>query len=481
MKKIDYIILCLILVVAFAFRLYKINTPLADFHSWRQVDTAAVARNFVRDGFDFMNPRFDDLSSIQSGLDNPTGLRFVEFPIYNAIFAFFYKYLPVLTLETYGRLVSALFSLIIIAIVYYFGLKESNRATAIGASLAYSVLPYFVFFSRVILPETPALACMFMSLFFLYKFFQHQGKKAYMHYALSILTFMLALLIKPTIVFYALASAYLFIRHYKMDVFKKWQPYVYVIIAAIPFMLWRMYIADHPEAIPANSWLFMHVNTFEGQRNIFFKPAFFRWIFYERINALMLGGYITFFFILGVIAKTKKFFLFSILASAMIYLLTFQGGNVQHEYYQTIIFPAIALFVGLGIGFIIENSKNFLHPVITYPVILVVFGLGFFFSYYQTKQIGFYNIPQDLINISKIIKTLSQPEDKIVTDRLGDTTLLYLADRKGSPMFYKDINQFKDENYKLLVTDNKEVIQKANAQNYRIIYADSQYTIFKLN
>jgi len=50
MKKFDIFILSVVLVVAFVFRLYKINIPLADLHSWRQVDTAAVARNFAKNG-----------------------------------------------------------------------------------------------------------------------------------------------------------------------------------------------------------------------------------------------------------------------------------------------------------------------------------------------------------------------------------------------------------------------------------------------
>ncbi|MBI2051881.1 glycosyl transferase, partial [Candidatus Roizmanbacteria bacterium] len=50
-KKIDFLILFAILLVALLFRWYKIDTPLADLHSWRQADTAAVSRNFVRESF----------------------------------------------------------------------------------------------------------------------------------------------------------------------------------------------------------------------------------------------------------------------------------------------------------------------------------------------------------------------------------------------------------------------------------------------
>jgi len=118
-KKKDFFILVSILVIAFVLRLYKINIPLADFHSWRQADTAAVARNFFKNGFDLLHPIYDDLSNVQSGIDNPQGYRMVEFPVYNAIFAFLYKLMPVFSLEIWGRLTTIIFFLIIFSVVYF--------------------------------------------------------------------------------------------------------------------------------------------------------------------------------------------------------------------------------------------------------------------------------------------------------------------------------------------------------------------------
>ena len=71
MKKLDFILLGVLLIIAFAVRLYKIDAPLADFHSWRQADTAAVGRNLERAGFNLFMPTYDDLSNLQSGIDNP--------------------------------------------------------------------------------------------------------------------------------------------------------------------------------------------------------------------------------------------------------------------------------------------------------------------------------------------------------------------------------------------------------------------------
>src|ERR1700733_9571220 len=81
----NYILLLItILVVGFFVRLYRFDNPVADWQSWRQADTSAVARNFVEHGFDLLHPRMNNISNVQSGLDNPQGYFFAEFPIYNA-------------------------------------------------------------------------------------------------------------------------------------------------------------------------------------------------------------------------------------------------------------------------------------------------------------------------------------------------------------------------------------------------------------
>ena len=477
MKKKDLLILLVITIVAIVFRLYKIDTPLADLHSWRQADTAAVARNFARDEFNLLEPKYDDLSNIQSGIDNPKGLRFVEFPLYSGIFAFFYKYLPILPIEVYGRLTSVFFSVILIWILYYFALHEHSRTAGIFSALIYAVFPFFVFFSRVVLPETTALSMMFISIIFIYFYLKKQSQNpAYL--VLSIIFYALSILIKPTSIFYSIAIGYLFIVSYKFDLFKKWQPYVFVILGIIPFIAWRVYIMQFPEGVPASDWLFMYVNTFEGPKNIFFKPAFFRWIFMERIGIAMFGIFLSSFFVVGIISKTKKYFLHSVFFSSLVYLFTFQGGNVQHEYYQTIALPGFALMAGLGIAHIIKMSPTFANKFLFYPTLIAVLLFSFFFSYYRVKD--YYNYPRDLTQVAKLIMTFTKLEDKIVTDRLGDTTLLYLADRKGAPAVYKEVDELKQLGYSYLVTDKKDFASNLKEKGYVVLVENDQFSLVKL-
>ena len=104
-------LLWLILFLALALRLHRVDYPLADWHSWRQADTAAVSRNFIKNGVDLLRPRFDDLSNVASGKENPEGYRFVEFPLYNWLHAGLAQNLSFFNLVAWGRLLSIGFSL----------------------------------------------------------------------------------------------------------------------------------------------------------------------------------------------------------------------------------------------------------------------------------------------------------------------------------------------------------------------------------
>ncbi len=480
-QKKDLLILGCIILIALVLRLYKIGAPLSDFHSWRQADTAAVARNFVREKFDIFEPHYDDLSSIQSGSENPKGLRFVELPLYNAMFAILYKIAPLTPIEVYGRITTIFFSLIIISIIYYLLLREHSRTSAFFGSLIYAVMPAFIFFSRVVLPETTAVAFSFLSILFLYWwYFQKRRLLSLAFLIVSLVCFSISILIKPTVIFYGLTLFYLFISRYRFSSLKRFEIYFYFFLSLLPLIAWRLYIQKFPEGIPSSGWLISSVNTFEGQKNIFMKPAFFRWIFYERLNVMIFGGFLTGFFIFGMLAKLKKYFLHFILLSSLMYLFVFQGGNVQHEYYQTVLLPPLAMFTGIGIALLIQEGKRIFTPFLVYPTIICALLFSFSFSYYY-KVKDFYTYPQDLNQMAKILMTFTSEDDKIITDRLGDTTLLYLASRKGAPMLYKTVEQLREDGYSFYMTDKKEIIEDLKQQKqYLVLFENNQFTLFKL-
>jgi len=470
----------LIAILTIALRLYKIDIPLADFHSWRQADTASVSRNFADDGINLLKPRYDDLSNIQSGLVNPQGYRMVELPIYNAEITLLNK-TGVCNIEVCGRILSVIAAVVTALIIFYLLLKENGLVAAILGSFTFAVFPYFVFFTRVVLPDPTAVALAMSSIFFLYKFTENQSKKmkSRLFFSLSAISFSLALLIKPTVIFYAVPLGYLFIRAYTWSVLTRPFTYLFWLVSFAPLVLWRQHILQFPEGIPASEWLLTSVNTGGGLQNVFFKPSFFRWVFFERINNLILGGFLTPFFVLGTMVRQKRYLIHAILIGSLAFLMTFQGGNVQHEYYQILIFPALAMFVGVGVSYIYSHAKQFISSTVLVPVIAVSFAFSFFISYFTVRT--YYSFSGELVQISQVVRDLTQKNDLVVTDTLGDTTLLYLSERRGAPAVYKDLTELKNDGYKYFVTQKLDVAEEIIANNtHTPIFRSDKFVLFEL-
>jgi hypothetical protein len=106
----------------------------------------------------------------------------------------------------------------------------------------------------------------------------------------------------------------------------------------------------------------------------------------ERIGTYILGIYGVLFLGLGLIAKYRSILIPSLTVSALTYLFVFQGGNVQHEYYQTVIFPVLAILIGSGASLLFDLSTNKFNRFLSYPLVVVFFIFMIVFSYYKVKD-----------------------------------------------------------------------------------------------
>ena len=105
-------------IVGFWLRTYKIDNPIADWHSWRQADTASVSRNFIKDGFNPLFPQYDALNPLnETGEPNPNRYFFAEFPLYNILT--YYAYSNFGVNEVYARLISIIFATATSSIRYF--------------------------------------------------------------------------------------------------------------------------------------------------------------------------------------------------------------------------------------------------------------------------------------------------------------------------------------------------------------------------
>ena len=131
------------LVIGFIVRLFGITNPLADWHSFRQSDTASVTRVYLEDGLNLLYPRYHDYSTTQSGMFNLQGFRFVEFPIYNAAHFFLIRLFPTYSLEVWGRLLSIFSALVSAYIIFLIGRRFISKWGGLFSAFFYLFIPAY--------------------------------------------------------------------------------------------------------------------------------------------------------------------------------------------------------------------------------------------------------------------------------------------------------------------------------------------------
>lgn len=472
--KNEYFLLSLILLLGLGVRLYRIDNPVADWHSWRQADTASVAKIYVNEGIDFLRPRYHDISSIPSGLENPQGFRFVEFPIFNALHALFYQAFPSIGFDKAGRLTSVLASLASTVLVFFLGKRFIGNAGGLLAAFFFAALPFNIYFSRVILPEPLAVTFGLAGLWFFVRYID--ARQENLSLFLATVLFAAAILTKPFTIFYGIPMLYLaWVRFGRQIVF---QTKLWVFLSAVlsPFFVWRAWVGEGEflRGIPAFLW------AFNGD-HIRFRPSFWWWIFGERIGRLMLGGWAVLPFVVGLMAKKdKKFawFLHVFILSQVVYFIVVATANVRHDYYQTISIPAIALVLGAGTFYFwkIKGLNKYLQRLGLLGAIIA----GIAISAFQIKEFYKINHPE-IIRAGDAVQSLTPEDAKIIAPYNGDTAFLYQTNRRGWPIATLPIGEMIERRgAEYYVSVNLDSQTKEVMENYKVIEQKDGYVLVDL-
>lgn len=463
----------ILLVIGFVLRIYKIDNPIADWHSFRQADTASVSRNFLNNGVNLLVPTYHDHSNIQSGKDNPKGYRMVEFPLYNLLHVSVYKAFPTLGFDVAGRLTSVILSTVSILLVYLIGSKLSGFFVGWLAALFMAVLPFNIYYSRVILPEPLMIVSILFSYWYLIKASEGKSYKKILYTFVSSLFLAIAILVKPFALFFALPHLAILIRLLANNEIGLISFLSYGVISISPFIFWRWNISHYPQGVPASDWL---VNS----SGIRFRPAWFRWLFSERLGKLILGVYGTFFFLLGLIAKPVKegvaYWLWMI--GVIVYFSVIAGGNVQHDYYQAIIIPFLCFVLAKGVVLVVSLSTTTYSRLLTLMVTATVFVTMISLSWYDIK--GYYQVNNwPIVEAGQAVDRLTPKDALVIAPYNGDTAFLYQTKRSGWPLGYDIEDKIsKGATYYVSVSydDESHKLEK----QYQLVEKTDKYIIIKL-
>lgn len=506
MKKFEYLILSVIIIGGFLVRLYKVGNPIADWHSWRQVDTASVARIYSDFGIDVLHPKYYDISTIQTGTLNMEGYRFVEFPLRDALHALTVNAIPscpsfevtlpkppvknttsrLLTFlglgvnngvvspncfEIWGRLISIFSALITCFALFFLGRRFAGKWVGIAAAFFYAFLPFNIYFTRVILPEPMAVMFAILSVWFFSVYIDRDSK---LFLFLSAITFAGGILLKPFVGFYILPMLYLAVKKYGIRKLIFNIPLILALdLALIPFFGWRIWMDKYAEGIPHYAW------AFNGD-GIRFRPAFWRWIFIERLGNLILGIWGLIPFSWGIITKNKKEPIFEwMLVGMFMYVTIVATANIRHDYYQTIIIPAVALVLAKGAVSMwkVKRVRQKTSKILLLFSIFLMFGA----SFYQVREFYKVNHPE-FLDAGKAADELLPKDALVIAPDNGNTVFLYYTRRQGWPVLEEDIKDTINKGADYFVSVNKNDADTTNFKSrFETVKEGPNYIILDLH
>lgn len=473
MKRLFVPIALLCMVISVVVRLHGLKAPVADWHSWRQVDTAAVARNFIRLGIDVLHPRYDDLSNIQSGKDNPEGWRMVEMPLYQATAVVVWRIFPYMSIESVLRLVSILsvaFSVLFLGLLLRTFVDE--KTAGIGM-LLYATLPFSIFYGRTILPDSFAV---FWALLSLVALMNASSSRTWLLWiVLAGVSGTVSVLVRPMAIFLLVPSVFLLGRLGSVKQ-KSISFLAYGLLVCLPLYFWRQWILQFPEGIAVSDWLY-------NKANIRFKGAWFYWLFAKRFGELILGYWGLIPFGLGMIVKhASRERVFSALwfLGGVFYLIIFAGGNVQHDYYQALLIPITVWFFAKGAGYLLTPGKD-ISKIGSLALLTVSIGFMWAFSWYTIRSYFWINRPE-IIEAGKMADEILPKNAKIIAPYNGDTTFLYQTNRPGWPLGFdidKKISMGATHYVTVSPTDN-DLETRDLANKYTVLVRNDTYAIIDL-
>ena len=295
-------------------------------------------------------------------------------------------------------------------------------------------------------------------------------------FGLAVIFSILAFLTKPTVIFYTLPLLYSYYLKEKglFPIPKKYIGFVSLVLA--PLLIWRLWINIHPEGIPSSAWLL-------NGNGIRFRPAFWRWIINDRFSRELLSPVGVFVFILGLVLrplKNENLFLHLFAVGAFLYLIVFATGNVQHDYYQTLIVPAICIFTARGLWLMLKGLPLFLPRIVTIPLAIFLLSLTLGLTWYEIK--GLYQINNPIIvEVGRKADTLLPKDAVVIAPYNGDTAFLYQINRTGFPVVAASFEDLiKDFGVTHYVSTNYDNDTATVLKKYKVIEQTPKYVIADL-
>lgn len=226
--KHEKIIWIVIFILGLGVRSTDLFHPV-DTGTWRESDESSIARNYYRNGMDFLHPQID------WGGYGP-GYVESEFPVYPYLIALSFKLFG--SWEPTGRIISFLLSLGTLIIFFRLSRYLFNKRTAIAVSCFFTLNPLLLIISNSIQPESLMFFFYILAAYSFIRWVDSESKKDYL---LTFIFTALTLLCKISAINIGILFALIiFIKKGWRYAFKP-KVILLAILTVIPSFIWYTY------------------------------------------------------------------------------------------------------------------------------------------------------------------------------------------------------------------------------------------------
>ena len=231
-------LLGVILLLALAARLYHITEPPIDDHYWRQTQTLMIAENFYKQRLNLFLPSVNwrALDSV-----HPEGwVGVTELSITPYLTALLYYVFG--DADWVGRVIPIILSLIGIAYFHRLTTRFCGPIAGTVGALLLACSPFFLFLSRVQMPESYVFCMSFVALYYLDRWLWSDDGGCFWPASLSCAFMLLG---KPQVAYMAVPMAFLVLTRLGWRAVLEKRLYAYALVVVVPnaaYYLWSFKI-----------------------------------------------------------------------------------------------------------------------------------------------------------------------------------------------------------------------------------------------
>jgi 4-amino-4-deoxy-L-arabinose transferase-like glycosyltransferase len=411
----------IILLLAFSLRIYSIQAPLIGIHSWRQTDTASIARNYYENGYRFSYPQID------WGGDTP-GYVECEFPLYPFVVALGYKLFGVH--ESLGRLFSVFCALTALYFFYRLIKQVGDYRTAFWSSLMLAGLPLNIFFSRAFMPESLLLMSSIIGITF---FSQWLDSRRGIHFFISLFFMALAALVKIPTLYLGLPLLYLSWSRYGRKLWNQWPLGLYGLVIFLAVGGWYYHAHGIYLKTGYTFGIWGYGTDKWGNWDLVFSGKYWNALLFQSLAEKHLTWVGVPLFVSGWFIrpwkKEERLFIWW-MAALLVYFVIVAQGNYAHDYYQLPFILPAAFFMGKSLSCFVEHSRSSKIKqglLILWVLAFFLVGLGRYGSLIKEED----SEKSTDLKLARQIQEKVPAGDRIIVVDGGNPTILYLAHKKG--------------------------------------------------